>query len=201
MKKQVIFLVVLALALPLAAFADNSNILNFTSGGGTLTGDSSGFTLTGSTLTTVNGFGYGYITGANLGSVTFTTGPLGSTGNITDGSTLVAGGSILITGNGNDPNVTGTLFQGSFDSAIWSTDKNGNYVLTGDVSGASGNNTWEKGTLTFEINTAPDQGFYGSSSGPSVGYTVVAVPEPAELTLLGTGLLGLLGAIRRKMKA
>ena len=52
--KRVVLMVVLALALPLAAFAGN---VDFTNTGGTLTGSSAGLTLTGSALTVVDGIG------------------------------------------------------------------------------------------------------------------------------------------------
>ena len=37
-----------------------------------------------------------------------------------------------------------------------------------------------------------------SGLGPSFGYTTVATPEPSSLMLLGSGVLGLAGVIRRK---
>ena len=46
--KRIVLLFLLALALPMAAFASNS--FDFTNAGGTLSGSSAGLTLTGSTL-------------------------------------------------------------------------------------------------------------------------------------------------------
>ena len=51
--KKILLLTVLALALPLAAFASGS--VDFSNSGGTLSGTNSGLTLTGSTLIAVNG--------------------------------------------------------------------------------------------------------------------------------------------------
>src|ERR1700751_1686039 len=69
MVKKVLLLAVLALALPLAAFASGASV-GFTNTGGTLTGSSAGLSLSGSTLTVVNGLnGGGKITGSDLGSV------------------------------------------------------------------------------------------------------------------------------------
>ena len=77
MVKKVLLLAVLALALPMAAFANGG--VDFTNAGGTLSGSASGLSLCGSTLTVVNGlYGGGLIMGSNLGSVSFSTGALTS---------------------------------------------------------------------------------------------------------------------------
>ena len=73
--KKILLLAVLALALPTAMFAGSS--VDYTNSGGTLSGSSSGLSLSGSVLIAVNGLnGGGLITGANLGSVSFSTGAL-----------------------------------------------------------------------------------------------------------------------------
>src|SRR6201987_513735 len=70
MVKKVLLLAVLALALPLAAFARGN--VDFTNVGGTISGDPSGRSLSGSALAIVNGlYGGGLITGSNLGGVSF----------------------------------------------------------------------------------------------------------------------------------
>src|SRR6266481_3862454 len=77
MFKKVLLLAVLALALPMAAFASGG--VDFTNVGGTLSGNASGLSLSGSTLALVNGlYGGGLIVGSNLGSVSFSTGALTS---------------------------------------------------------------------------------------------------------------------------
>jgi len=52
--KRIVFMALLALALPVAALA---NGVDFTNTGGTLTGSTSGLTLSGSELTQVQGLG------------------------------------------------------------------------------------------------------------------------------------------------
>src|ERR1039458_3057247 len=112
--KKIILLLALALALPLAAFAGNS--VDFTKSGGTLSGTSSGLSLTGSTLIAVDGFnGGGLITGSNLGSFTFNTGAL-TGGSLQMGGTFAGGGNFTITGNGSSGLPNGVIF--SVDEAV-----------------------------------------------------------------------------------
>jgi len=203
MGKKLLLLAVLALALPIAAFA-NSDV-DFTNSGGMLSGTNSGLSLTGSALIAVNGLnGGGLITGSNLGSVTFTTGALAS-GSLQMGGTFAAGGSFTITGNGTNGVPNGTLFTGTFSGPVtWSlvTLANGthNYTLTGILTGTTGSGFSTNGvTVQLTINTG--KGFFNGSAQISSGDTNIVVPEPGTLTLLGTGLISLAGAARRKLKA
>ena len=191
MKKRLLLLVAVALLLPVAALADNIEELDFT--GGTLVGTNAGFALTGSTLTGESSDWLGYITGSNLGDVSFTTNALAD-GSVGLGADILPGGTVTITGNGSNPNLTGVLFQGTFlDGATWSS-WNNVYTLTGYVNGATGTDLWTDGTFTLQVDES------GNTPAAS-GYAVLAVPEPGSLGMMGTGLLGLLGAIRRKIKA
>lgn len=197
--KRILLMVALTLALPLAAFADGS--VDFTNSGGTLSGSSTGLTLTGSELIAINGMGGGLQTG-NLGTLTFSTGAL-ATGDITASTgpaTFAAGGSFVITSN-----TLGTLFSGSFDGPVtWTmiTLANGthNYTLQGSLTG-----TWINGSTVFgatvqlTINTG--KGFFNGTTSISSGDTNIVVPEPGSLTLMGTGLVGLAGVLKRKLKA
>jgi len=203
MGKKLLLLAVLALALPIAAFA-NSDV-DFTNSGGMLSGTNRGLSLTGSALIAVNGLnGGGLITGSNLGSVTFTTGALAS-GSLQMGGTFAAGGSFTITGNGTNGVPNGTLFTGTFSGPVtWSlvTLANGthNYTLTGILTGTTGSGFSTNGvTVQLTINTG--KGFFNGSAQISSGDTNIVVPEPGTLTLLGTGLISLAGAARRKLKA
>jgi hypothetical protein len=209
--KRMLMLALIALALPMVAFAGNS--VDFTNSGGTLTGSSSGLSLSGSELIAVNGLnGLGLVTG-NLGSVSFSTGALLSgslqgqlgTGGAADPTLFAAGGSFVITGNGTNGIPNTTIFNGSFSGPVSWTEvqlANGtyNYTLSGTISG-----TWYNGstvygaTVQLTINTAKQ--FDGMTTISSGDTNIAVVPEPGTLGLMGTGFVGLAGLLRRKLQA
>jgi hypothetical protein len=202
--KNTVFLAILVLAFPFAAFAGSS--VDFTNSGGTLAGSSSGLTLSGSTLIAVNGLGGGLITGNNLGTLSFSTGALTS-GSLQMGGTFAGGSAFEITGNGTDGIPSGVIFNGSFSGPVtWTlvTLANGthNYTLAGSVTGTWYNGTTVQGaTVQLTINTG--KGFFNGQTTISSGdtnITTTATPEPGTLGLLGTGLIGIAAMVRRKLK-
>jgi hypothetical protein len=201
--KRIVLLALLALALPLAAFAGD---IDFGNTGGTLTGSAAGLTLTGSALTGTT-IGIGNCSSMTpCGSVSFTTGALMS-GSTLNGGTFAPGGTFSIVGNGTDGLPNGAIFTGAFSGPVtWQPDgKVGvdgtiNYYLVGRINGTYNGTTANGGTIQITFNTGI-AGFQGSVALGSGDTVITPVPEPGTLGLLGTGMVGLAGVIRKKLKA
>jgi len=184
--RRVILLILLCLALPLAVSASSVDVQ---STGGTITGSNAGLSLSGDTITS-----YGGIGGSNLGTVTFTTGAFVSGGPTANG-TLGPGGTFTVTLNGSVMGLpTGTVFSGTFTSGTWTIHPGNTFTFEGDVKSSNGLGTIS--LVTFSGSLA-NGGSIDVASGDIV-LTTTEVPEPGTLGLLGTGLVGIGGLLRRK---
>lgn len=201
--KRMLWVALFALALPLAAFADNT--VDFANQGGTITGSDAGLSLSGSVLTGVNGLNGMGIIGGNLGSVSFSTGALisGNLSSCATGCSFAPGGTFVITGNGTNNIPAGTIFSGTFTNFTLTHDKGkvdgfNIYTFTATITG-----TWANGTTSTAFITGGflSKNLNGTSSFASSDTFVSTVPEPGTLGLLGAGLVGVAGLLKRKAKA
>jgi hypothetical protein len=197
--KAALFLIVLALALPLTAFADG---IVLTNQGGGVAISNAGISSIGSQLKSFNGIAAP--SGHSLGSVRFSTGALIS-GSLAAGGTFSStGSSFVVISNGSYGQPKGTIFSGSFvGPIIWTLTsapgvKNLTFTLSGTIQGMLYDGRTVSGTTVQNIYSVNGQLSQGIGH-IKVGSTPLAVPEPGTLTMFGAGLVALGGMFRRKL--
>lgn len=205
--KRFVLTVLLALALPSAALANTVTIDN---NNGTLVASTSGLSLV-SDITGIFG-GYGSPHGSDIGTFSLTLGPL-LTGSLQTGGTFGYGGTYSLSVNPGViprfPQGT-TLFTGYFTycpacngrlgygPVTWTLLSPGTYMLEGYVTGYW-RNGWEGYGLVKEVYTGSfsANGVFTATSGS--GFSLVT-PEPSTAGLFLTGLVGVAGILRKKLR-
>ena len=99
--------------------------------------------------------------------------------------------------NGN--NILGNLFSGKLTDVGWSTAGKSLEFATAGFSGKACDLGWcsQAERLFFNVNDFPASGWTKSWENNNVAGTAV-IPVPAAVWLLGSGLIGLFGASKRK---
>jgi len=195
--RRVLVLALLALALPMAAWADGIDLVNLH---GSISISNAGITSVGSQLHQFNGVVAP--SGHTLGSVSFSTGALLS-GSIAAGGTFSdVGSSFVVMGKGPQVPHKGTIFSGAFVGPVsWtlvsSSGQSVIYELSGKIQGTLWNGHFVTGTTSQTIKSTNGQLSQGIGH-IRLGNTLLATPEPGTLGLLGTGLVAIAGMLRRK---
>ena len=167
----------------------------------------------GDQLTSVTGLG-GDFTGSNLGTLSFTTLQMTAIGSVISGATFFSpGGDVTITGNGSNGIPNGVLFSGIFTTnPTWTRDPmlpngDGQYTFKGYATGVLADGSTAVVLVQIILNRPFNTRlpldsvlFEGSAPVQTATVQVVNVPEPGSLAFMGTGLVGLVGAIRRKYR-
>jgi len=186
-------LAVAALAFCISVAAPMTYAQNLLTNGSFETGDFTGWTTGGNfEFTQVVSGAFDEYTGAQDGTFYTTMGPVGSDGTLSQTLTTVAGAQYSISfwfaSVGDNPSDFSVLWDGTPLLSLTNPNTGANWTqYTFDATGTGSD------TLTFSFRDDPA---YMALDNVSVQETV---PEPTSLLLVGTGILGLAGTVRRKL--
>jgi acyl dehydratase len=115
------------------------------------------------------------------------------------------GSSFVVIGKGPFGQPKGVIFNGAFTGDIsWTlVSQNGQkltFLISGTIQGTDFMGRLVHGTTTQTIVTIGVQLAQGIGH-VTTGNTHLVIPEPGTLGLLGTGLIGIAGMVRRKLVA
>jgi hypothetical protein len=197
--RRVVVLAILALmVVPTVAWAD----IIIVNKGGTISVTQAGVVSKGSRLHQYNDIVAA--PGHSLGSVEYATGGLVS-GSIEAGGVFSSAGSSFIVTGKNNQVPHGVIFSGTFTGDItWTlVSQQGTksfYQLTGNLTGQLFDGRTVTGTTTQNFYTYQNQLKQGVGH-ITIGNTNLNAPEPGSLSLLGTGLAGIAGLVRRRLRS
>jgi PEP-CTERM motif len=199
--KLAVILALVVLAFPLAALADNT--ITWVNSGGTFSASPTGASITNSTVVGVT-MPNGTMINGTLGTLSMTTGALVS-GSLTTGClggcTFSATGSSFTIADTKGPSFSGVFATDTYIYLIGSK-ANGKYTYTisgGALIGSVNGNAFVSTGGSTHLTITMSHIFTGGTAPLAGGTTNVTVPEPGTLGLLGTGLFGLAGVLRRKL--
>jgi hypothetical protein len=200
MRRVAVLLAVLALLMPLAAWANGMDIVNRN---GIITLLETGITSDQSSLIQFNDIHAK--PGHSLGRVDFTTGALTSGTLLGGGIFSSVGSSFVVTGNGTNGVPHGIIFNGAFVGDItWTLiaglpNKPQVYELSGQIQGQLYTGRTVTGTTKQTIYLYRNQVMQDHKGNIHLGDANFNTPEPGTLGLMGAGLLAVAGMIRQRL--